>query len=99
MEAVLADWQTAPIDEKLRATFAFLSKLTLAPVEVGPGDVAELRAAGVGDEAIEDAIEVCALFNVIDRIADALAFQSNALVFSPEQLRQNAAETLAKGYA
>jgi hypothetical protein len=34
-----------------------------------------VRAAGVSDGALEDAIHVCALFNVIDRIADALAFE------------------------
>jgi hypothetical protein len=28
----------------------------------------------VSDDALEDAIHVCALFNVIDRIADALGF-------------------------
>ncbi len=28
----------------------------------------------MSDEALEDAIDVCALFNVIDRIADALGF-------------------------
>ena len=33
-----------------------------------------MRAAGVSDEALEDAIHVCALFNVIDRVADALGF-------------------------
>jgi hypothetical protein len=29
---------------------------------------------GVSDEALEDAIHVATLFNVIDRIADALGF-------------------------
>jgi hypothetical protein len=73
----------------------FLEKLTLAPDDVGPEDVAPLRAAGVSEDAIADAIHVCALFNVIDRIADALAF---AL---PEQdyWRRVAPGFLAGGYA
>jgi uncharacterized peroxidase-related enzyme len=72
VEAVLADWRTAPIDPKLRATLGFLEKLTLAPAEVRPADVAPLRAAGVSDAAVEDAIHVCALFNIYDRLADSM---------------------------
>ena len=71
---MLADWRTAPIDAKLRATLGFLEKLTLKPAEVGPADVAPLRAAGVSDQAIEDAIHACVLFNVYDRMADSLNF-------------------------
>jgi uncharacterized peroxidase-related enzyme len=71
---VLANWRTAPINAKLRATLGFLEKLTLAPTEVRPTDVAPLRAAGVSDDAIEDAIQVCALFNIYDRLADSLSF-------------------------
>ena len=33
-----------------------------------------VRAAGVSDEAIEDALAVCACFNLVDRIADSLGF-------------------------
>jgi alkylhydroperoxidase family enzyme len=72
VEAVLADWRTAPIDPKLRATLGFLEKLTLAPADVRPADVAPLRAAGVSDEAIEDAIQACVLFNIYDRLADSM---------------------------
>lgn len=73
--AVLADYRTAPISEKLRATLALIEKLTLRPAEVGPEDMAPLRAAGLSDEEIEDAIQVCSIFNVINRIADAFEFR------------------------
>jgi alkylhydroperoxidase family enzyme len=69
---VLANWRTAPLDPKLRATLGFLEKLTLAPEDVCPADLAPLRAAGVSDEGIEDAIQVCVLFNIYDRLADAM---------------------------
>jgi len=74
LQAVLVDWRTAPIDPKLRATLGFLEKLTLTPAEVRPADLAPLRGAGVTDEAIEDAIQVCALFSVYNRLADSLGF-------------------------
>lgn len=77
VRAVLADYRTAPISEKLRAMLGFLEKLTLRPAEIGPEDVAPLRAAGLSHEEIEDAIHVCALFNVINRVADALGFDES----------------------
>jgi uncharacterized peroxidase-related enzyme len=72
--AVLADWRTAPIDERLRAMLGFLAKLTRTPDEVGPADVAPLRAAGLSDQAVREAIYVCFLFSVMDRLADAFDF-------------------------
>ena len=77
VRAVLADYRTAPISEKLRAMLGFLEKLTLNPAGIGPDDVAPLRAAGLTDEEIEDAIHVCALFNVINRVADSLGFDES----------------------
>jgi len=74
VRAVVDDWHTAPLDAKLRATLGFLEKLTLRPNDVRPADIAPLRAAGLSDEAIEDAIHVCVLFNIYDRMADALGW-------------------------
>lgn len=75
VRAVLEDYRAAPIPERLRAMLAFLEKLTLRPAEVGPEDMEPLRAAGLADEEIEDAIHVCANFNVINRMADSLGFR------------------------
>ena len=74
MKAVLEDWRRAPIGAKLRAQLEFLEKLTLRPDDVRPRDIEPLRAAGLSDEAIEDAINVCALFNIYDRMADSLGW-------------------------
>ncbi len=76
IQAVLVDYRTAPISDKLRAMLGFLEKLTLRPAEVGPDDAAPLRAAGLSDEEIETAVHVCALFNVINRVADSLGFDT-----------------------
>ena len=74
MKAVLDGWRTAPITPKLRAQLKFLEKVTLWPDDVRPQDVEPLRAAGLSDHAIEDAIQVCALFNIYDRMADSLGW-------------------------
>ncbi len=95
MTAALNDWRTAPVDAKVRAALCFLEKLTLEPGRIGPGDVEPLRAAGVSDEAIEDLIHICALFNLLDRVADALGF----VVPSVESFRRGASLLLKHGYA
>lgn len=73
--AVLADRDRAPIEEGLRATLAFLEKMTLTPETLGPDDATRVRAAGVSDAALDDAIAVCAAFNMINRMADALGWR------------------------
>ena len=85
MEAVLRDATSAPIGEPLRAVLALVAALTEDPEGFGPQDVDRARAAGVDDEAIADAVMVCALFNTIDRCADALGFRL-AENFDPRRL-------------
>jgi alkylhydroperoxidase family enzyme len=74
VDAVLADHRTARLEPGLRATLDLLQKVTLTPGDVRTGDIARVRAAGVRDGAIEDALAVCACFNLIDRVADSLGF-------------------------
>jgi alkylhydroperoxidase family enzyme len=93
-DAVLADWRTAPVSDGLRAALGFLETLTLRPEELGPADVAAVSAAGVSDAALSDAIHVCALFNMIDRIADALSFH----VPAREESERIAPRFFARGY-
>jgi alkylhydroperoxidase family enzyme len=42
---------------------------------MSPADLDELRAAGLDDPAIHDAVQVIAYFNYITRIADALGVE------------------------
>ena len=72
--AVLENWRTAPVNEKLRRTLGFLEKLTVSPSEVSPEDIESVRSVGVSDKAIEEVIYVCFLFSVMDRLADAFGF-------------------------
>lgn len=91
---VLEDWRAAPVSQRLRAALEFLEKLTLAPARVTAADVVPLRAAGLSDAAIEDAIHVATLFNIYDRMADALDFD----IPGPEGFAQGAEMLLRRGY-
>ncbi len=74
VDAVLADWRTAPVSDRLRAILSYLETLTLRPTEVNAETMRTLKAAGLDDAAIREATYVCFLFNVLDRLADALDF-------------------------
>ncbi len=89
------DWRTAPISLELRATLEFLEKLTLDPAGVGREDAAAVRAAGVSEDALVDAIHVCALFSMIVRLADSLSWD----VPSFDEFSARADAMLASGYA
>jgi alkylhydroperoxidase family enzyme len=92
---VQRDWRTAPVTPKLRATLGFLEKLTLHPADVTREDGDAVRAAGVSNEALIDAIHVCALFSMIVRLADSLGWD----VPSFESFSARADAMLASGYA
>src|SRR6266480_1002092 len=94
-QAVVADWRTAPLSPELAATLVFLEKLTLHPDELEPADADAVRTAGVSDGALRDAIRVCALFNMIVRLADSLGWD----VPDAESLRLRAPAMLEGGYA
>ena len=75
MTAVLADYRTAPIDEKLRAMLGFLETFTQRPDELTAADVRAVLATGVSREAMRDAMYVAFLFNTYDRLADTLGWE------------------------
>jgi uncharacterized peroxidase-related enzyme len=85
---------TAPVNERLRAMLAFLEKLTLSPRDVGPSDVEPLRRAGISDDAIENAIEVCVHFCIINRLADTFGFR----LHTPSELEKEAKLLSTKHY-
>jgi uncharacterized peroxidase-related enzyme len=94
VQAALHDWRTAPIDARLRAMLGFLEKLTLTPDLLAATDARQLRDAGLSDSAIEDAIHVCALFSVYDRLADSLEFA----IPDDKGFAQSATVLLKRGY-
>ena len=90
---MLADLQTAAIDEPLRATLRMLCKLTCDHA-VNADDMRAVLAAGVSRAQIEDALAVCFSFNTIDRLADAFGF----FIPGPEVFETGAKYLLARGY-
>lgn len=78
MDALIADVDRAPIDERLRPVFQFVRKLTLTPARVTAADRAAVAAAGWPDSALHDIAAVCGLFNLMNRIVDGLGISADA---------------------
>jgi uncharacterized peroxidase-related enzyme len=93
VQAVLADLESAPVEEPLRATLRMLGKLT-AEGKLSAGDMREVLSAGVSPRQVEDALAVCVAFNTTDRLADAFGFE----VLSPEGFEAGAKYLLKRGY-
>ena len=71
---MLQEYTTAPISEGLRATLGLLKKVTLDHGSLGPEDVRRVMRVGVSKQAIQEALEVAFLFNIYDRLADAMGW-------------------------
>jgi alkylhydroperoxidase family enzyme len=71
VDAVLDDFATAPISNKDKALFEFLEKMNAQSNRVRKADVDALKNVGWSEEAIYDAITVCALFKFYNAWIDA----------------------------
>jgi uncharacterized peroxidase-related enzyme len=91
--AVLADLDSAPIEEGLRATLGMLGKLT-SEGTLSADDIRTMLSAGVSHQQIEDALAVSFAFNTTDRLANAFAFE----VLSQEGFEAGAKYLLKRGY-
>lgn len=80
MEAVKADWRSAPLTPRERALCTFAEKVTVRPAAMTPADLDALRAVGLDDAACLDLVQVAAYFNYINRVADALGVDLEAFM-------------------
>jgi uncharacterized peroxidase-related enzyme len=80
VHAVARDWRTAPLTEVDRALCEFAVKLTHDQHAMTHGDLEGLRAHGLDDRALHDAVQVIAYFNYITRVVDALGVESEEFI-------------------
>ena len=66
------DYRTARLSERQRALCEFAEKLTLKPAQINRSEIESLRAVGLSERDVLDAVEVISYFNYINRIADGL---------------------------
>ncbi len=78
MNQVAHDFRQAELSDQDLALAEAAWKLTVAPWEWGAADVDALRAVGLDDAAIHEAVQVVAYFNYINRVCDGLGIDPEA---------------------
>jgi alkylhydroperoxidase family enzyme len=73
------DWRIAPLSDGDAAMLAYAEKLTLNPSAMTLDDLNELRAHFSEEQAL-DIVVIASLFNFMDRIADGLGVELDAML-------------------
>lgn len=69
------DYRKADLSSREQALCDFAVKLTHLAAEVDQSDVDALRAEGLDDTEISDAIQVVSYFNYVTRVADGVGIE------------------------
>ncbi|MFL0180237.1 MULTISPECIES: carboxymuconolactone decarboxylase family protein [unclassified Mycobacterium] len=91
--ATLADLDTAPITEELRATLRLLGQLSRQQ-RIDADDVRGVLATGVTPEQVKDALAVGLVFDITNRLANAFDFE----VAGPAAMEAGARHLVKRGY-
>ncbi|WP_417729254.1 carboxymuconolactone decarboxylase family protein [Roseovarius sp.] len=70
IDALIADLETAPVSDKLRPVLAYAAKLNTLPSKLVERDAQAVYDAGWSEAALYEAVQVCALFNMMNRIIE-----------------------------
>jgi uncharacterized peroxidase-related enzyme len=86
-----SEWR---IEVRMRPVLTFVRKLTLSPAKITALDVDAIFAAGWNERALHDAVAICALMNLMNRLVNGLGVEAS------DAYMRLAAQRLAKhGYA
>jgi uncharacterized peroxidase-related enzyme len=69
------DYRRAELSPRERALCDFAVELTHRAAEVSQADIDALRAHGLDDATISDAIQVVGYFNYVTRVADGVGIE------------------------
>ncbi|TBR12577.1 MAG: peroxidase [Rugosibacter sp.] len=89
----LDDIETAPVEARIKPLLRYVKKLTLTPSRMSPADADAVRAAGWNDDALHEAIAVCALHNFFNRWVEGTGVDANEEFFPV-----NAERLVTEGY-
>jgi uncharacterized peroxidase-related enzyme len=94
LAGLLADVSTAEVPERMKPLLRYVVKLTLTPAKVTGEDAEAVLAAGWEEQALHDAVAVCALFTMMNRLVEGLGITAGEDYF-----RVAAGRLAGAGYA
>ncbi|MCB1121120.1 MAG: peroxidase-related enzyme [Verrucomicrobiae bacterium] len=78
LEALLQEVETAPIEAKMKPLFRLVKQLTEDPARMTNALVDKVLEAGWSEQAVHDAINVCCLFNFMNRLLEGHGIKGRA---------------------
>jgi len=94
LEALIADVDSAAVDEKMKPVLRYARKLTQTPSRMVQADADAVFAAGWDEHCFHYTVMITALFNLYNRVMDGYGVRNTA------EFRQQRGEWLAEsGYA
>lgn len=94
LQALLANVDSALVHSRIKPILHYVRKLTVLPARLGRADADAVYAAGWNDQALYDAISVCALFNFMNRLVEGVGIAAG-----PEYFRVSGERLHKGGYA
>ena len=70
IRALLDDLDSAPVSEPMRALLIYVKKLNTLPSRLVQADARAVLEAGNSEDALFEAVQICGLFNMMNRIVE-----------------------------
>lgn len=70
LDAMLDNLETAPVAEDIRALLGYVQKLNTLPSKIIQADINHVLGAGWSEDAVFEAVQICGLFNMMNRIIE-----------------------------
>ncbi len=100
IDAIIADIDSADIDDKIKPILHYVKKLNTLPSKIVQKDAQAVFDAGWGEAALFEAVQVCGLFNMMNRIIEGAGVNFDyALTPERHSVRQNNTENPEHSYA
>ncbi len=90
IDAMMEDLETADIQAEMKPILRYVKKLTILPANMRAADAKDVYSAGWSERALYDAVQICALFNFMNRIIEGtgVSFDYAASPISSEEFEQ-----------
>ena len=69
---LMEDVDASDVDDKLKPVFHYIRKLTVTPTHMTQADADAVYEAGWSEQALYDAVQVCCLYNFMNRFVEGL---------------------------
>ncbi|PRX10765.1 UNVERIFIED_ORG: alkylhydroperoxidase family enzyme [Martelella mediterranea] len=94
LEKLMADIETAPVDDRLKPIFAYVRKLVTAPRDLTQADADAVFDAGWAEKALHDAVVITARVAFMQRLVDGFGFAP----LDPAVAASHAKKRVERGY-